>query len=99
MNNEISVTLTGFKRIEDGFFPDDFEMCLLVLADGRLSAGCWDTGVYSREKGKPGCFRQSRGGGIDIDFVKAWLPLEDKHISDVQKVCCESNSELRKRNS
>ncbi len=85
MNNEISVTLTGFKCIEEGFLPDDFEVCLLVLADGMLTAGCWDTGLYSREGGKPGCFRQSRGESIDIDFVKAWLPLEDNYVSDVRK--------------
>lgn len=85
MNKEISVTLTGFRYIEDGFLPQDFEVCLLVLADGMLSAGCWDTGLYSREGGEPGCFRQSRGGNIIIDLVKAWLPIEDKHIGEVRK--------------
>lgn len=84
MNNEISVTLTGFRYIEDGFLPEDFEVCLLVLADGFLSAGCWDRGVYSREGGESGCFRQSRGTKISKDLVKAWMPIEDKHISEVQ---------------
>lgn len=77
MMEEISVTLTGFKFIKDGQYPDDFEVCLLILEDGQLSAGCWDTGLLSTEYGKKqGCFRQSRGGVIDANYVIAWVPLE-----------------------
>ena len=73
------VTLKGFTFIKDGL-PEDFEVCLIVEKDGNLSAGCWDTGVRSTENGKPGCFRQSRGGVIDVDYVLAWLPIEETAI-------------------
>ena len=78
-NHPREVTLKGFTFIKDRL-PDDFEVCLIVEKTGRLSAGCWDTGVRSRENGKPGCFRQSRGGVIDADYVLAWLPLEETAI-------------------
>ena len=86
-NNEVfatsnylgEITLKGFSFIKDKL-PDDFEVCLLVLKDGRLSAGCWDTGMWSTENGKPGCFRQSRGGVIEVDYVLAWLPIEETSI-------------------
>ena len=73
------VTLKGFSFIKDKL-PDDFEVCLIVEKDGNLSAGCWDTSVRSTENGKPGCFRQSRGGVIDADYVLAWLPIEKTAI-------------------
>lgn len=74
------ISLTDFHYIADGEIPDDFEVCLLVLNNGSLSAGCWDTGYLSKKDGKPGCFRQSRGGVIDIDYVNAWLYIEREHI-------------------
>jgi len=72
------VTLKGFSFIKDKF-PDDFEVCLIVEKDGKLSAGCWDAG-WSTENGKLGCFRQSRGGVIDTEHVLAWLPIEETAI-------------------
>ena len=73
------ITLKGFTFIKDKL-PDDFEVCLIVEQDGHLSAGCWDTGLQSRENGILGCFRQSRGGVIDIDDVLAWLLIEKTAI-------------------
>ena len=73
------VTLKGFSFIQEKL-PDEFEVCLIVEKNGNLSAGCWDTGVQSTENGKPGCFRQSRGGVIDADYVLAWLPIEETAI-------------------
>lgn len=52
------ITLKGFSFIKDKL-PDEFEVCLIVEKNGDLSVGCWDTGVWSAENGKPGCFRQS----------------------------------------
>lgn len=78
-NHPGEVTLKGFTFIKDRL-PDDFEVCLIIENDGNLSAGCWDTGLRSTENGKPGCFRQSRGGVIDTDDVLAWLPIEDTAI-------------------
>lgn len=78
-NHPGEVTLKGFTFIKDRL-PDDFEVCLIVEKGGNLSAGCWDTGLWSTENGKPGCFRQSRGGVIDVDYVLAWLPIEKTAI-------------------
>lgn len=78
-NKSGEVTLKGFKYIKD-MLPDDFEVCLIVEKDGHLSAGCWDVGLLSTENGKPGIFRQSRGGVIELDDVLAWLPIEKTKI-------------------
>ena len=76
-NKPGEVTLKGFNYIKDKL-PDDFEVCLIVEKDGHLSAGCWDTGVWSTNHGKiPGSFRQSRGGVLEFDSVLAWLPIEN----------------------
>lgn len=75
----LDIPITKFTDIGDRL-PDDFEVCLIVEKSGRLTAGCWDTGLYARKDGKPGCFKQSRGGAIDIDCVKAWLPIEKYSI-------------------
>lgn len=62
MAENIRVTFTGFHYIKDGDYPNDFEVCLLILKDNSLSAGCWDTGLYATEGGnQPGAFRQARG--------------------------------------
>ena len=47
MKKDLKVTVTGFTFAEDGNLPEDFEVYLIVLKDGRLSAGCWDTGLDS----------------------------------------------------
>lgn len=79
-NKPGEVTLKGFNYIKDRF-PNDFEVCLIVEKDGHLSAGCWDTGLWSTDHGKiPGSFRQSRGGVLEFDSVLAWLPIEKTEI-------------------
>ena len=68
-NKPGEVTLKGFNYIKDKL-PDDFEVCLIVEKDGHLSAGCWDTGVWSTNHGKiPGSFRQSRGGVLEYRLI------------------------------
>mgnify|MGYP006871884362 FL=1 len=79
-NKPGEVTLKGFTYMKDRL-PDDFEVCLIVEKDGRLSAGSWDTGLWSTENGEPGCFRQGRGGVIESDGVLAWLPIEEAAIN------------------
>ena len=74
-NKPGEVTLKGFNYIKDRF-PDDFEVCMIIEKNGRLSAGCWETGGRSAENGKPGSFRQGQGGVIECDDVLAWLPIE-----------------------
>ena len=49
MAENIRVTFTGFHYIKDGDYPNDFEVCLLILKDNSLSAGCWDTGCMPRK--------------------------------------------------
>ena len=44
MAENIRVTFTGFHYIKDGDYPNDFEVCLLILKDNSLSAGCWEIG-------------------------------------------------------
>ena len=66
------ITLSGFMFMKDQT-PDDYEVCLIVLNDGRVSAGCWITdGVGG------GIFRLGRNGAIDGERIVAWLPLEGK---------------------
>lgn len=79
-NKPGEVTLKGFTYIKERL-PDDFEVCIIVDKDGRLSAGSWDTGLWSTENGKPGCFRQGRGGVIESEGVLAWLPIEEASIN------------------
>ena len=79
-NKPGEVTLKGFNYTKDRL-PHDFEVCLIVEKDGHLSAGCWDTGLWSTDHGKiPGSFRQSRGGVLEFDSVLAWLPIEKTEI-------------------
>lgn len=73
---EVTLKLDDFYFIKEKL-PEEFEMCLIVLRNGKLTAGCWDTGLYSRENGESGAFRQSRGMTISLDSVWAWLPIEE----------------------
>ncbi len=82
-NKPRDLTINGFIFMKERL-PDDFEVCLIIENDGHLSAGCWDTGTYSTEDGKPGAFRQSRGGVIDAEYVLAWLPIEEASIDVTQ---------------
>ena len=79
-NKPGEITLTGFCFIKD-MLPQDFEVCIIIEKNGHLSAGCWDTGLWSTENGKAGSFRQSRGGVIELDNVLAWLPIEETTIN------------------
>lgn len=45
-NKPGEITLTGFYFIKD-MLPHDFEVCLIIEKNGHLSAGCWDTGLWS----------------------------------------------------
>lgn len=79
-NKPGKVTLKGFTYMKERL-PDDFAVCIIVYKDGRLSAGSWDTGLWSTENGKPGCFRQGRGGVIEPESVLAFLPIEEAAIN------------------
>lgn len=50
-NKPGEITLTGFHFIKD-MLPQNFEACLIIEKNGHLSAGCWDTGLWSTENGK-----------------------------------------------
>lgn len=83
-HQKLSVELKDFHYVMDGDLPDDFEVCLIVERTGHLSAGCWDTGTLATKDGAPGEFRQSRGGIIDLDYVWAWLPIEEYEVEMVE---------------
>lgn len=77
---KVTLQLEDFHFIKEEL-PEDFEVCLIVQRNGKLTAGCWDTGLYSRKDGEPGAFRQSRGMTISLDTVWAWLPIEKYGLS------------------
>lgn len=79
-NKSGEVTLKGFTYMKQSI-PDDFEVYIIVLKDGRLSAGSWDTGLWSTENGEPGSFRQGRGLVIEPESVLAFLPIEEAAIN------------------
>ena len=83
-HQKLSVELKDFHYVMDGDLPDDFEVCLIVERTGHLSAGCWDTGTLATKDGAPGEFRQSRGGTIDLEYVWAWLPIEEYEVEMVE---------------
>ena len=76
--------IEGFPLCHGWGFADDFEVCLIVERTGHLSAGCWDTGTLATKDGAPGEFRQSRGGTIDLEYVWAWLPMEEYEVEMVE---------------
>jgi len=79
-NKPAEVSLNGFTYIKDRM-PGDFEVCIIIEKSGHLSAGCWDTGLWSTDNGrKPGSFRQARGGIIEADDVLAFLEIEKAAI-------------------
>ena len=80
MAEKYSVTLTDFILNDGKNMPEEFEVYVVIMEDGSLSAGCWDEGSYYTEQGLPGCFAQSRGGSIKLSEVKAWIPIEKFHI-------------------
>ena len=82
-NKPGEVMLKSFTYMKDRI-PDNFEVCLIVEKNGYLSAGCWDTGVWSTDYGKvPGSFRQSRGDVIFYMDVQTGNILEtDKNGKD-----------------
>lgn len=73
----VNLNENDFHYVLDGDLPHDFEVCLIIDRKGRLTACCWDTGLWSTANGAPGAFRQSRGCSIELDCVWAWLPLGD----------------------
>ena len=77
---DLNINLSGFCFADEGKLPEDFEVYLIVLKDGGLSAGCWDTGSVSCQDGEPGCFLQSRGGSISLEDALAWKAIEDEKI-------------------
>ena len=61
-HEQISFVLTDFFFVEDGVYPDDFELVLVVLKDGSLSGGCAERGMEHTKNTPKGVIRQSRGG-------------------------------------
>ncbi len=79
----IEFMLDDFFFIEDGIYPTDFELVLVVMKDGDLSAGCVDRGSYYTEDNWRGVIRQGRGGIIEYDDILAWKPIEQMNVFDI----------------
>lgn len=90
-HEQISFTLTDFFFVEDGVYPDDFELVLVVLKDGRLSGGCAERGLEHTKNNPKGVIHQSRGGVIEYEDIIAWKPLEEVYINLPQHKKQEGN--------
>ena len=76
-DKQLLISLTDFFFIEDGMYPDEFELILVVDKDGELSAGCVDKGSRWEEYMPYGVIRQSRGGYLTFDDIIAWKVIDE----------------------
>ncbi len=85
-----SVTMKGFKSLEDGDFPKSEQYCLLILKDGQLSAGRWDEWT----KGKNGTFVYAPALAChSMNEVWAWTSLSSDEFFEAE----EESERERKR--
>jgi len=68
----LSFTLTGFKSLKDSDFPKNYQYCLLILTNGRISGGRWEYMIHQHEQ--DGKFSYA-GRYYGKDKVWAWVPL------------------------
>lgn len=73
---QIKFSLTDFFFIEDGMYPSEFELVLVIDKHGELSAGCVDNGGYYHKEHPRGVIHQSRGGVIFFEDIIAWKPID-----------------------
>lgn len=77
-----SVTFGDFKSLADGDFPKSEQYCLLILQNGRLSAGRWD----EYEKGKDGSFVYAPALAChSMNEVWAWTPLSSDRFFEAEE--------------
>ena len=81
--NQIKIELTDFFFIEDGIYPEEFELILVIDKDGHLSAGCVDKGSAYRTYGSYGVISQSRGGIMSFDDIIAWKSIDGLKVLDI----------------
>lgn len=74
------IKLDGFFFIEDGMYPTNFEVVLVVMKGGRLSGGCVERGSRYTDENWRGVIHQSRGGVIDYEDILAWKLIENINI-------------------
>ena len=85
-----SVTMKGFKSLEDGDFPKSEQYCLLILKDGQLAAGRWDEWT----KGKNGTFVYAPALAChSMSEVWAWTSLSSDDFFEAE----EESERERKR--
>lgn len=80
---QIKIELTDFFFVEDGIYPDEFELILVIDKEGHLSAGCVDRGSAYRAYGPYGVISQSRGGIMCFDDIIAWKPIDGLKVLDI----------------
>ncbi len=75
-DKQIEITLTDFFFVEDGIYPEEFELVLVIDKQGELSAGCMSIEEYYAKDHPEGLIRQSRGGVIFFEDIIAWKPID-----------------------
>ena len=71
-----SVEISGFKSFKDGDFPGEEQFCLLIMNDGTLAAGRWNS--YGEDDGA--FIYASALASHSMDKVWAWAPLSSDDI-------------------
>jgi hypothetical protein len=74
----MTVSFSKWNYIDDGVYPEVFEVILVVLKDGRVTGGYVDSGMYLDQAHR--YIRQSRGGIVFFRDILAWCSVEDKKV-------------------
>jgi len=77
---QININLSDFFFVEDGIYPSEFELVLVICKDGTLSAGCASQDPYYKEDNPYGVIRQERSGVIFYNDIIAWKPIDGLRV-------------------
>ena len=76
-HKELNIEFSDWFYVEDGMYPDDYEMILVVMKNGSVDAGSVNTATEYLKEHPHGIIRQDRGGVIDYDSILCWTPLDN----------------------
>lgn len=77
-DNELSVTIGDFVLNDGKNRPKNVTEYLLLWKDNSLTLGCWLDDYYPDAEDEMGIFKESRGGVLELEHVKAWAELDKK---------------------
>ena len=81
LKNEGSVVFKDFKSCDNGEFPKEEQYCLLIMKDGGLAAGRWNS--YDETDG---CFIYAPAlGSHSMEKVWAWTPLSPDYFFELEE--------------